>query len=77
LAGDLHHRSFGSITDAVRFVLDDLADHHRVSAWIKIENSSLTLEQSEQFYKEHRLAFAVAAGRERGRDAPGEGADKG
>jgi hypothetical protein len=62
IAGDPHRRSFDSVLDAVRFVLDDLAEPHRAAAWIKFENRLLALEQIEQLYKEHRPAFAVAAG---------------
>jgi hypothetical protein len=63
IQGGVHRRSFDSVTDAVRFVLDDLTEPQRASAWIKFENSSLALEQIEQLYKEHRLGFAMAAGR--------------
>jgi hypothetical protein len=60
IEGFPHRRSFDSVTDAVRFVLDDLAEYHRASAWIKIESGLLALEQIEQLYDEHRLAFAMA-----------------
>jgi hypothetical protein len=63
IAGGPHRQTFNSVPDAVRFVLDELAEAHRASAWVKFENSSLALEQIEQLYEEHRLAFAVAAGR--------------
>ena len=77
IAAGPNRRSFNSVTDAVRFVLDDLVEYHRASAWIKIENSSLALEKIEQLYKEHRSAFAVAAGRQPGRGTTSEDADEG
>jgi hypothetical protein len=64
LEGAPRRQSFDSVTDAVRFVMDDLAEHLRASAWIRIESSSLMIEQIEQLYKkQHRLAFGIAGGR--------------
>jgi hypothetical protein len=37
-------------------VMEELAEPHRASAWITIEDGSLTNKQIKQFYEKHRLA---------------------
>jgi hypothetical protein len=56
IAGDVHRRSFASVTDAVCFVMEELAEPHRVSAWILIADRSLTTELIGQLHKKHRRA---------------------
>jgi hypothetical protein len=56
IVGDVQRRSFNSIADAARFVMEELSEPHRASAWITIEDRSLRIEQIEQLYKKRRPA---------------------
>jgi hypothetical protein len=56
IAGDVQRRSFDSVTDAVRFVMKELAEPHRPSAWITIEDISLTSEQIKELHQKRRHA---------------------
>ena len=56
IAGDVHRRSFTSVTDAVRFVMEELAEPHRTSAWIFIADRSLTTELIGQLYTKQARA---------------------
>jgi hypothetical protein len=49
-------RSFDSIPEAARFVMEELAEPHRASAWITLTEGSLTNNQIKQFYEKHRPA---------------------
>jgi hypothetical protein len=50
IAGDVHRRSFTSVTDAVCFVMEELAEPHRTSAWILVADRSLTTELIRQLH---------------------------
>jgi hypothetical protein len=56
IVGDVQRRSFDSVTDAARFVMEEIAEPHRASAWITTENGSLTTEQIKQLYEKPRPA---------------------
>ena len=56
IVGDVQRRSFDSVTDAACFVMEEIAEPHRASAWITIEDRSLTTEQIKQLYKKRRPA---------------------
>jgi hypothetical protein len=56
IVGDVQRRSFGSVTDAACFVMEEIAEPHRASAWITTDNGSLTTEQIKQLYKKPRPA---------------------
>jgi hypothetical protein len=60
IAGSVHHRSFTSVPDAVRFIMEELAEPHRVSGRIMIEDGSLTTEQIAQLYKTDRRTKSIA-----------------
>jgi hypothetical protein len=52
IANNPERRSFESVTDAVRFVMEDIAPH-RASAWIVMDDTTVTAEQIERLYKKH------------------------
>jgi hypothetical protein len=56
IVGDVQRRSFDSVTDAACFVMEEIAEPHRASAWITIEDGSLTTEHIKQLYKTRRPA---------------------
>jgi hypothetical protein len=51
IVGGGQRQSFASVTDAVRFVMEELSEPHRVSAWITTADRSITSEQIVQLYE--------------------------
>jgi hypothetical protein len=48
IARDPERRSFESVTDAVRFVMDDLPGTARPSSWITVDDKMLTVDEIEK-----------------------------
>jgi hypothetical protein len=58
ITGGGQHRSFGSVRDAVCFVMEELAASERASAWIGTNDGLLDVRQIRSLYEDLSQRYA-------------------